>query len=532
MQKISSFTTVMVVFLMFLSSCTNEELLPHKPVWDQGRIVFNVNTGKKVVCTRASEEDEQAIRSLGVFIVKPDGNLAEGVTRFYEPQALIDSKLAVSIPVDIMETPGIKAYLVANGPDKTQCDGLKTEQEVLGLVATAKPEEISTKGIPMACGAISLNFTGGIATVDANMKRVMSTLCATVIKSKGVFVSPDDFTFTVHGISLKEGYCFKDECKDTGVDQVWNPTSQTPDKEVSLGYFYQSKALQVEVVSKTTGLSRRIEIPFEKAQMRNKKYVLKIHPKPASGGKGEFTVMVEAWEAIETDIKFDEPLIVLNYPSLFFTEGKVCLDDNGYVGTSNVGIELSPFLVSKGLKLIDISLIGCLDEQKRGAVIVHDSKKDVGRLEITTHRNLKTVEGQLLYTLEYENGVHTLVSLPVSVLPPAHCWNDEFKQETDDVSFKVVDGVLVGTIFNDSIRKLSINIKSIRCFGDVLGTVTVAAHPIGRSAPIDSALKGKLSSSDVEVEFTFNKSFKGFEGRLYACGTFSGSMTGMRFRFE
>ena len=94
----------MGMFLMLFTSCMNEELLPHEPVWDQGRIVFNVNTGKNVVCTRASEEDEQAIRSLGVFIVKPDGNLAEGVTRFYESQALIDSKLAVSIPVDIMET--------------------------------------------------------------------------------------------------------------------------------------------------------------------------------------------------------------------------------------------------------------------------------------------------------------------------------------------------------------------------------------------------------------------------------------------
>ena len=183
--KISSITTALVVFLTFFVSCTNEELVPNEPdgpVLNQGRVVFNVNTGKSMVCTRASAEDEQAIRSLGVFIVKPDGNLAKGVTRFYESQVLTGNKLTVSIPLDIMETPGIKAYLVANGPDKTQCDGLKTEREVLGLVATTKPEEISTKGIPMASGAISLNFTGGIATVDANMKRVMSTLYAKVVK--------------------------------------------------------------------------------------------------------------------------------------------------------------------------------------------------------------------------------------------------------------------------------------------------------------------------------------------------------------
>ncbi|MFK2377729.1 hypothetical protein ACIXN0_21350 [Bacteroides fragilis] len=45
-----------------------------------------------MVYTRASADDEQAIRSLGVFIVKPDGNLAEGITRFYEAKALTDKK--------------------------------------------------------------------------------------------------------------------------------------------------------------------------------------------------------------------------------------------------------------------------------------------------------------------------------------------------------------------------------------------------------------------------------------------------------
>ncbi|MGZ2693051.1 hypothetical protein, partial [Bacteroides fragilis] len=75
----------------------NEELLPHEPdvpVSNQGRIVFNVNTGKNMVYTRTSKNDEQVIRSLGVFIVKPDGNLAEGITRFYEAKALTDKKLA------------------------------------------------------------------------------------------------------------------------------------------------------------------------------------------------------------------------------------------------------------------------------------------------------------------------------------------------------------------------------------------------------------------------------------------------------
>ncbi|EXZ36546.1 hypothetical protein M100_5219, partial [Bacteroides fragilis str. 1007-1-F len=347
---------------MLFASCTNEELLPHDPdgpVLNQGRVVFNVNTGKSTVYTRASADDEQAIRSLGVFIVKPDGNLAEGITRFYEAKALTDKKLAVSIPVDIMETPGVKAYLVANGPDKTQCDGLKTEQELLDLAAVIKPEEIGTKGIPMASGAISLNFTGGIATVDANMKRVMSTLCAKVVKSKGVVVGPSDFTFKVHGVSLKEGYCFKDECKDTGVEQVWNSTSKSQDEEVSLGYFYQSKAFQVEVVSQSAGQSRTIEIPLEKAQTRNKKYVLKIHPKPASEGKGEFTVTVEAWEETETDVDFDKLSIKKDLPADKFEiqNDGIRLLTNNYHET-DFGSPKDWFVLKEGTEIVNVKLEG------------------------------------------------------------------------------------------------------------------------------------------------------------------------------
>ena len=448
MQKISSFTTAMVVFLMFFTSCTNEELLPHEPVWDQGRIVFNVNTGKNVVCTRAPEENEQAIRSLGVFIVKPDGNLAEGITRFYEAKALTDKKLAVSIPVDIMETPGIKAYLVANGPDKTQCDGLKTEQELLDLAAVIKPEEIGTKGIPMASGAISLNFTGGIATVDANMKRVMSTLCAKVVKSKGVVVGPSDFTFKVHGVSLKEGYCFKDECKDTGVDQVWNSTSKSQDEEVSLGYFYQSKAFQVEVVSQSAGQSRTIEIPLEKAQTRNKKYVLKIHPKPASEGKGEFTVTVEAWEETETDVDFDKLSIKKDLPADKFEiqNDGIRLLTNNYHETDFC----SPkdwFVLKEGTEIVNVKLEGTIDEKKRGVDL---DEKGIARA--TPQPNQTDLSGKIMVTMKNKNRMMTIASIGIHIPHALICWNDKYawKSTVDKSSCKVENGEFIYTNPNNT----------------------------------------------------------------------------------
>ena len=516
--KISNIATALVVFLMFFVSCTNEELVPNEPdgpVLNQGRVVFNVNTGKSMVCTRASKEDEQAIRSLGVFIVKPDGNLAEGVTRFYESQVLTGNKLAVSIPVDIMETPGVKAYLVANGPNKAQCDGLKTEQEVLGLVATTKPEEISTKGIPMASGAISLNFTGGIATVDANMKRVMSTLCAKVIKSKGVVVGPSDFTFKVHGVSGKEGYCFKDECKDTGVEQVWNSTSKSQDEEVSLGYFYQSKKFQVEVISQSTAQSRTVEIPLEKAQTRNKKYVLKIHPKPISEGKGEFTVTVEAWEETECDVNFGKDLIV--FAKCFMRDGELWLDDELlYSDVFRVNF-LDGKNVADGYRPVGYELIGCLDEQKRGVILgFEDPGNPLSAVILGTEpRSTKEIKGKLICTLESENGIRSKSIVPIRILPPFFYWREGFKQKTDDASFKVIDGKLVCTIINDSARGLSVDAKVLQDFvGSGVKEFGVDAEwPVSDPYSQGYELEGALNGS--EIKFTFDKSFKGYAAEVF-----------------
>ena len=443
MQKSCCIISLMAMFLMFFISCTNEELLPHDPdgpVLNQGRVVFNVSTGKNMVYTRASADDEQAIRSLGVFIVKPDGNLAEGITRFYEAKALTDKKLAISIPVDIMETPGIKAYLVANGPDKTQCDGLKTEQEVLGLVATNQSEEIGIKGISMASGAISLNFTGGIATVDANMKRVMSTLCAKVVKSKGVVVGPSDFTFKVHGVSLKEGYCFKDECKDTGVEQVWNSTSKSQDEEVSLGYFYQSKAFQVEVVSQSAGQSHTIEIPLEKAQTRNKKYVLKIHPKPASEGKGEFTVTVEAWDAIEADVDFEQLAFLkkdLSADKFEIHDNEIWLLTNNYHET-DFGSPKDWFILKEGFEIVSVQLEGLIDEERRGIVL-----KESGVVCATSRRNLADLLGKIIVTMKDKNGIIIQEDYIIHVSPANAWWRDDYKWTSGQVSITVINGVAI-----------------------------------------------------------------------------------------
>ena len=497
MQKISSISALIAVFLMFFASCTNEELIPNepdRPVLNQGRVVFNVNTGKSTVYTRASVDDEQAIRSLGVFIVKPDGNLAEGITRFYEAEALTDKKLAVSIPVDIMETPGIKAYLVANGPDKTQCDGLKTEQELLDLAAVIKPEEIGTKGIPMASGAISLNFTGGIATVDANMKRVMSTLCAKVVKSKGVVVGPSDFTFKVHGVSLKEGYCFKDECKDTGVDQVWNSTSKSQDEEVSLGYFYQSKTFQVEVVSQSAGQSRTIEIPLEKAQTRNKKYVLNIHPKPASEGKGEFTVTVEAWEETEADVDFDKLSIKKDLPADKFEiqNDGIRLLTNNYHET-DFGSPKDWFVLKEGTEIVNVKFEGTIDGEKRGVNL-----NEKGIACATSRLNQTDLSGKIIVTMKDKNGIITQEDCAIYVSHAYAQWKPNYVYDFGGgITSAVIDGVFVQTNYGKGTGIANFNVVNI-----LLGkVVSVCPAFVSSSNPEEGVLYDSEGKEVSDISF-------------------------------
>ena len=497
MQKISSISALIAVFLMFFASCTNEELIPNepdRPVLNQGRVVFNVNTGKSTVYTRASVDDEQAIRSLGVFIVKPDGNLAEGITRFYEAEALTDKKLAVSIPVDIMETPGIKAYLVVNGPDKTQCDGLKTEQELLDLAAVIKPEEIGTKGIPMASGAISLNFTGGIATVDANMKRVMSTLCAKVVKSKGVVVGPSDFTFKVHGVSLKEGYCFKDECKDTGVDQVWNSTSKSQDEEVSLGYFYQSKAFQVEVVSQSAGQSRTIEIPLEKAQTRNKKYVLNIHPKPASEGKGEFTVTVEAWEETEADVDFDKLSIKKDLPADKFEiqNDGIRLLTNNYHET-DFGSPKDWFVLKEGTEIVNVKFEGTIDGEKRGVNL-----NEKGIACATSRLNQTDLSGKIIVTMKDKNGIITQEDCAIYVSHAYAQWKPNYVYDFGGgITSAVIDGVFVQTNYGKGTGIANFNVVNI-----LLGkVVSVCPAFVSSSNPEEGVLYDSEGKEVSDISF-------------------------------
>ncbi|EXZ36216.1 hypothetical protein, partial [Bacteroides fragilis] len=127
----------------------------------------------------------------------------------------------------------------------------------------------------------------------------------------------------------------------------------------SLGYFYQSKAFQVEVVSQSAGQSRTIEIPLEKAQTRNKKYVLKIHPKPASEGKGEFTVTVEAWEETETDVDFDKLSIKKDLPADKFEiqNDGIRLLTNNYHET-DFGSPKDWFVLKEGTEIVNVKLEG------------------------------------------------------------------------------------------------------------------------------------------------------------------------------
>ena len=152
---------------------------------------------------------------------------------------------------------------------------------------------------------------------------------------------------------------------------------------------------------------------MEKAQTRNKKYVLKIHPKPASEGKGEFTVTVEAWEETETDVDFDKLSIKKDLPADKFEiqNDGIRLLTNNYHET-DFGSPKDWFVLKEGTEIVDVKLENLVDEEKRGIVL-----KESGVVCATSRLNQMDLSGKLIVTLADKSGITiTLIDICLSLI--------------------------------------------------------------------------------------------------------------------
>lgn len=183
------------------------------------------------------------------------------------------------------------------------------------------------------------------------------------------------------------------------------------------------------------------------------------------------------------------------------------MDGEAFTGNNVFGIGFKGnTTVASGFKLVDFEL-NCLDEQKRGlrTMIVRGSSVFLP----TRSRNLKQVDGVLTDILEDENGVRFRVPFPVHILPPSFNWDEGFEQKTDDATFKVVDGVLVCTITNDSAKMLSVSCKSIR------GSVALASVDsfvlFSDGSDVDKGVDIQRNGGNDNIEIEIDKSLKGCE---------------------
>ena len=105
--------------------------------------------------------------------------------------------------------------------------------------------------------------------------------------------------------------------------------------------------------------------------------------------------------------------------------------------------------------------------------------------------------------------------MPIRILPPSYIWDDKFEQKTDDANFKVVDGILVCTITNDSAKKLTLDSKSLQQIDDDKDSAIeyVASSEFFRN---DNADPDKTVNGDIEIDdkgvfiITYTSSIKGY----------------------
>lgn len=312
MRKICVAVAAMVAMSAAFVACTNELDVPAGSAvveGQTGRVVLNVNTGKSVSFTRGVTPEEQRLNVLSLHVFDALGQRVPGIQIEHSPDDLVNGKLSVNLPSDLMNKTGFKAYLLANVTSVNS----QTESEFLGTIASTPMDKISEWGIPMASAPISLNTTTAVITAEAVMKRAMSTLFVKVnaATSGGTLINAGDFTYKIKNTRGDRGYLLKDGVSEGAVtpEVTWTPKANTNDEEL-LGYMYQSNGFEVEITPSVDkpelgSASRTVVVTADKANKRNKKYVLNVLPKVSDSGTVDFTVTIEDWDATDGNFNVD-----------------------------------------------------------------------------------------------------------------------------------------------------------------------------------------------------------------------------------
>ncbi|EXY29162.1 hypothetical protein, partial [Bacteroides fragilis] len=172
------------------------------------------------------------------------------------------------------------------------------------------------------------------------------------------------------------------------------------------------------------------------------------HPKPASEGKGEFTVTVEAWEETETDVDFDKLSIKKDLPADKFEiqNDGIRLLTNNYHET-DFGSPKDWFVLKEGTEIVNVKLEGTIDEKKRGVDL---DEKGIARA--TPQPNQTDLSGKIMVTMKNKNRMMTIASIGIHIPHALICWNDKYawKSTVDKSSCKVENGEFIYTNPNNT----------------------------------------------------------------------------------
>lgn len=410
MRKFYVAASMIAVLSTVVVSCTNDVEGPTNPVvvaGQSGRLVFSVNAGKSVSFTKTTVGEDVAIKKVSVFVFDELGDYLPDFKQNYEGSEIVEGKLAVTVPSNLMNKNNLKVYLVAN----IETASVTTEQELLDLITTVSTTGIATSGIPMASAPITLNTTTPVITAEAVMKRAMSSVFVKVnpVESGGVTVNSGDFTYKVKNVRLDKGYLLKDiVCTgDVTAEATWTPKGSSNNEEL-LGYMYQSNGFQVEITPSVDKpelgtAPRTVVVAADKAMKRNKKYVLNVLPKISATGQIDFTVTVQEWDATDGNFNVDwVDAASINADAM--VAGKI-KEDNGQIILSPIvdvsGTAISYarpkswFSLTEGSSLVSFTMSSLLDSKSQGLRLSGDNLQgtcmninDVrGKITVETNRN-------------------------------------------------------------------------------------------------------------------------------------------------
>ncbi|GEM_PF-1236923 len=275
-----------------------------------------------------STEKESTIKHLSLFLFHNNGEELVQEKRYHEIE---NGKIIVTIPESEIAG-GLKAYLIAN---MSFTNDPITENELLQLKSTRRPEDFINSGFPMCTNALPIvSDETAPVVIEALLERVPSAFYIQVEENAAAgVIYNNSYRIEIEGLQIQEGALFTNTVTALAAQEKTDYSSKltavnTPE---NVAYFYQSHGIKIHITPNDPNLGKAKIITIENSESaaRNKKFLLKIKPVKTINQAVDFRIQVTEWETavilVEVPLLTDVP----HEPGILFAEG-VSLDSGWY----------------------------------------------------------------------------------------------------------------------------------------------------------------------------------------------------------